>query len=423
MEKTHHSVRALPDAPGVYFFVGAKHEVLYVGKATSLKDRVKSYFSNTLATARGVHMVRMIDMAKKVDVRTTESVLEALILESKLIRELKPPFNSRDKDDKSYNYLVITLGEAFPRLRTVRGKELTQKVAEFQHIAKEEGGGDVEPLVYGPFPHAGQFKEALKIIRNIFPFYDTAHPVEHLRSRKDKKLLFNESIGVYPPSSITQKEYARTVRYITTLFDGKMKRLMKDMERDMHRFAKREEFEKAGEIKRQLFALQHIEDVSLIRRENKHGTGVEGYRIEGYDIAHLGGKNTVGVMTVLEDGEVKKSEYRSFTIRSAAEGSDVGALKEMLERRFAHPEWKYPRLIVVDGGAQQVRVAKETLRNYGIVIPIVAVTKDARHRARTLQGPIKVRTDHHEEIVRVNAEAHRFALAVHTKKRSKQLLS
>lgn len=421
MELTHTSIKKLPDAPGVYLFLGSRKEVLYVGKATSLKDRVRSYFASTLHSSRGQHMVNMVLRAESVDCRVTGSVLEALILEAKLIKELKPPFNTRDKDDKSFNYLIITINEEFPRLLTVRGKEVMAKQSELYSKKTGKRKANVEPLVYGPFPHATQFKEALKLIRKIFPYYDTKSPVAILKQNNDRKLRFNESIGVYPAATTTVAEYARTIRHIKTIFDGKMKMVLKNLERDMLRFAKEENFEQAQKSKRQLFALQHIEDVSLIKREP---TGVEedAIRIEAYDVAHLGGKDTVGVMVVVEGGEVQKKEYRTFIIKTAILGSDTGALRELLERRLAHPEWQYPRLIVLDGGKAQLNTAKKVLEESGVILPLIAVTKDKKHNPVSLQGPIKIREKYQKDILLANAEAHRFSLRVHKKRRGKNLL-
>ena len=413
MEKEHSSIKKLPDSSGVYFFLGPKREVLYVGKATSLKSRVRSYFSKSLGSARGPQIVRMVELASRVDFRITDSVLEALILEAKLIKEFKPKYNTRDKDDKSFNHLVITVGETYPRLLTVRGKDLSQVLSNLKKTNKRS------PLVYGPFPHAGQFKEALKIIRKIFPYYDTKHSVDTLKKKKDKKILFNESIGVYPGADVTQKDYVRTVRYIRALFDGKLKTLLKTLERDMNRYAKKEAFEKAALAKKQLFSLQHIEDISLIKKERNEMRN--DFRIEAYDVAHLQGSNTVGVMVVVERGLPQKSEYRKFIIQNAARGSDTGALKEILERRLAHPEWQYPRLIVVDGGKAQMNAAKLVLKKALVDIPIVAVTKDAKHRPNKLQGPLKVKNTHQEDILLANSEAHRFAINFHKKKREKRI--
>jgi excinuclease ABC subunit C len=362
-------------------------------------------------------MVAMVAQAERVDFRVTNSVLEALILEAKLIKELKPIFNTRDKDDKSYNYLIITVHEDFPRLLTLRGKDL---VVKYSTLYAKAGTSKNKPLVYGPFPHATQFKEALKIIRNIFPFYDTKESVTLLREKNDRKLRFNESIGVYPSSDTSKEAYRKTIVRIKTLFDGKLHALIRTLGRDMKQSAKQEKFEEAGKLKRQLFALEHIEDVSLIRREREYGE-TNMFRIEGYDVAHLAGDDTVGVMVVVDGGEIQKEAYRTFTVRDAVRGSDTGALKEILERRLVHTEWQYPRVVVVDGGKAQINVAKKVFEQAGVAIPIIAVTKDKHHKPSALVGSIKIVKKYQREILLANAEAHRFSLAVHKKKRSKRM--
>ena len=420
MEKTHKTIEKLPDCSGVYLFLDKKSKILYVGKATSLKNRVRSYFGANVLESRGTQIVRMVERAERVDFRTTASVLEALILEAKLIKEFKPSYNVRDKDDKSFNHLVITVHEMYPRLLTVRGKDLTTTLAQLKSMHAGERKKYKDPLVYGPFPHTGQFKEALKILRKIFPYYDTKQPVQLLREKKDRKVLFNESIGVYPKGGVTQKEYARTVRYLKTIFDGKLKTLLRTLKRDMYKLAKEESFEEAAVLKRQLFALQHIEDVSLLKRDMPSVDGTA-YRVEAYDIAHLGGTDTVGVMVVVEGGVAVKSEYRTFTIRSATPGSDTGALEELLERRFAHPEWQYPKLMVLDGGKAQMNVARRVSKKIGVDIPLVAVTKDRHHRPSNLQGSLKVKNKYQNDILLANSEAHRFALSFHKKKRARRV--
>jgi excinuclease ABC subunit C len=405
--------KALPDTPGVYFFVGKRKEILYVGKATSLRDRVRSYFGKDLVVTRGLHLVHMVEDAIKIDHRETDSVLEALILEAKLIKELKPRYNTRDKDDKSFNYLVITTNETYPRLLTIRGKDLDSKLAEL--------GRDSNLPVFGPFVHATQFKEALKIIRKIFPYYDTKYPVDELKAKNDRKLRFNQSIGVYPHDDTTPEEYAQTIRHIRLFFEAKKKQLLRTLEADMKRHAKAQEFEEATEVKRQLFALQHINDIALIRRERNEPDRAASFRIEGYDVAHLQGDDMVGVMTVIEGGEPMKSEYRTFNIRSVKKSNDIAALNELLTRRLEHPEWPYPRLIVLDGSKAQLNVARTILTKAGIEIPLVAVTKDERHRPKLIQGAGKESREYPRDILLANAEAHRFSLAIHTRKRRAHL--
>ena len=157
MEKNDLKKKKLPDTPGVYFFLGTKKEILYIGKATSLQNRVQSYFSNDIAEKRSKLIKQMVDEAKTVEVTKTDSVLEALILESNLIRTHKPKYNSISKDDKSYNHLIIT-NEEFPRVLVVRGKDLATKFQD-----------SIIAYHFGPFTSGTLFREALQIIRKWFP--------------------------------------------------------------------------------------------------------------------------------------------------------------------------------------------------------------------------------------------------------------
>ncbi len=412
MKKDHVSVKKLPTSAGVYLFLGRKREVLYVGKATSLRDRVRSYFAYDLTETRGVHIRDMVEKASRVEYRTTDSVLEALVLEAHLIKELKPRYNTRDKDDKSFNYLVVTTHEAWPRLLTVRGKDLARTLETLG--PKEERTRGVIP-VYGPFVHASQFKEALRLIRSIFPYYDTKEPVNLLLTRSDKKLTFNRSIGVYPSVEVDEKSYGKNILHIRMFFEGKKKTLVRSLERAMHAAAKNKRFEEAGEYKRQLFALRHIEDVSLIKKEVSQNTA-KGFRIEAYDVAHFQGKAMVGVCVVFEDGEPVKAAYRTFTIRGLEKANDIAALTQVLMRRLAHTEWPLPKLMVVDGGIAQLRAAERALGAHGYEISTVAVTKDAQHRPKLVRGSSLLRVEHQGTILAANAEAHRFSLSRYRRK-------
>jgi excinuclease ABC subunit C len=180
--------------------------------------------------------------------------------------------------------------------------------------------------------------------------------------------------------------------------------------------AKKREFETAAELRRRLFALRHINDVSLLKtdyrliRANK--------RIEAYDVAHISETNRVGVMTVVEDGEANKKEYRTFNIKCAGAG-DTAALSEILTRRLRHSEWPLPRLIVVDGGIAQKNTALKVLKEFGYQIPVVAVVKNERHRPERILGSREDLSGNERAIVLANAEAHRFSLAKHRIKRSR----
>ncbi len=399
----------LPNAPGVYFFYGPRHRLLYIGKATSLKSRTRSYFAPDLKEKRSELIENMVAEAVSLEWTATDSVLEALILETNLIRSHKPRYNTRSKDDKSYNHLVITK-EEWPRVLVVRGKDLHERFAP-NEISYH----------FGPFPSGALFREALKIVRKLFQFYDTERPIGSETSKLARgKIDFNRQIGLYPQAHERQ-EYLHTIRHIKLFFQGKKGQLIKELEVTMKALAKAERFEEAHIIKKRIFALQHIQDVSLIKNDTERFISPHTVRIEAYDVAHLGGSNMVGVMTVFEDGQPKKSDYRKFTIRSLKDANDPAALHEVLSRRLTHPEWPFPTLIVVDGGVAQRNVAEALIRTLGLSIPVVAVVKDDRHKPKDILGDSAFVKTHKLEILHANAEAHRFSLAFHRDRRTQNL--
>ena len=410
MNKADLQKKKLPDTPGVYFFLGPKKKILYIGKATSLRSRVRSYFTADIKEKRSELIEKMVVEAKTIEWTETDSVLEALILETNLIRTHKPLYNSRSKDDKSYNHLVIT-DEEFPRVLVVRGKDLTEKFAD----------GDIK-YHFGPFTSGSLFREALKIVRKLFKFYDTKNPVGTATTRLDKgKIDFNRQIGLYPDVQ-SKAEYARTLRHIKLFFQGKKHQIISELENEMMQLAKHEEFEAAQVLKNRIFALQHIHDIALIKADSRIYRDDKRIRIEAYDIAHMGGKDMVGVMTVLESNEPAKSEYRKFKIQTLDNANDPAALKEVLTRRLKHPEWPLPQLIVVDGSTAQKNALELILRQHGMLIPVVGVVKDERHKPIRLIGQKKIIDDHKQAILLANAESHRFAIAYHRDKKRKRAL-
>jgi excinuclease ABC subunit C len=391
----------LPDHPGVYFFQKGT-DILYIGKATSLRDRVKSYFNTDIALSRGPKILKMVAEANTITWQETDSVLEALISESNLIKKHTPVYNTREKDDKSYNYVVIT-AEDFPRIFTVRERDLL-KAGKLGFKVKK---------TFGPFPSGTQLRDALKIIRKIFPFRDK-------KANDDNQSRFYQMIHLSPDTSAqhAKESYSEIVKSIALFFEGKKNTLVRNLTKQMNAHAKKRAFEQADMIKKQLFALQHIQDVALIKDDLKiYGKNI--FRIESYDVAHLGGENTVGVMTVVENGEIRKEEYRKFNITNNHKGSDTHALVEILERRLPHTEWRYPNLIVVDGSLAQKRTAEKVLRDAGVMIPIVAITKDLRHKPKEIKGDKDIIKKYESEILLSNAEAHRFAITFHRLKRDK----
>lgn len=396
---------ALPEQPGVYFFIGARKEILYIGKATNLRQRVRSYFAPDLAEKRSELIAQMVSAAHTVDTTVTDSVLEALILETNLIRTHKPRYNTRSKDNKSYNHLVIT-NEEWPRVLVVRGKDLAEKF-------------DPADIMYecGPFPSSTLFREALKLVRRLFQFYDTKERVGAQISAVTKgKLDFNRQIGLYP-NQTDKVAYNRTIRHLKLFFTGEKAQVIAELEQDMMAAAKREEFEVAAALKKRIFALKHIQDISLIKDDSRHYRDENRIRIEAYDIAHLQGSDMVGVMTVVEGGEPTKHEYRKFAIKSLSNANDPAALREVLARRLRHAEWPSPQLIVVDGNSVQKSAAERVLKQSGLTIPVVAVVKNDKHKPERLIGQKRLLERHQSAILLANAESHRFAIAYHRQKR------
>jgi len=352
----------------------------------------------------------MVALADSVEFQKTDSVLEALVLEAELIKKYQPYYNSKEKDNKSFLYVVIT-DEDFPKISMIRKRDLDD--------AKVRGSIKIK-YEFGPFSSGPSLREGLKIIRRIFPYRD-----EKCKAGGKNGMprgCFNYQIGLCPGTcidAISKKEYARTIRNISLFFQGKKSVLVKKLHMEMKSFAKKQEFEQAEKTKRQIFALEHIRDVSLIKKENieeKTGSSFgtdKPFRIEGYDIAHIQGDSMTGVMVVIEDGEAKKSDYRMFKIHRKGI-NDIASLKEILSRRIRHTEWAMPDMIVTDGGIPQYNTAKDIFT----MVPIVGVVKNEKHRPDRLIGDPEIIKKHQNAILLANSEAHRFTLKYHRTLRS-----
>lgn len=427
--------------PGVYFFMKGK-EILYIGKATNFSDRVKSYFSKDLIEKRGPMILDMVTQATSIKQCKTDSVLEALILESSLIKKHQPKYNTKEKDNKSFNYVCIT-NEDIPKVLIKRGRNLKmiqeKELSVYKNFPRFTPKGpymdenfykqtvpnslynnfprSIYQKTFGPFPSGTQLKEAMKIIRRIFPYADE-------QSVKKNNSEFYLQLGLSP--NIKNREidlisYRKNIKNLVLFFQGKKKDIIKNLKKEMMSFAKNREFEKANEIKKKIFALNHINDIALIKSDtaDSHSSN---YRIEAYDVAHMSGKSMVGVMVVLENQELNKKEYKKFIIKTVGVANDPKALSEVLERRFSHEEWRRPDLIVVDGGMIQMNAASKVLSKLRLKIPIVSVLKDERHKAKAILGDSKIVEKNKKNILLANAESHRFAIAFHKQRRAKTFI-
>ena len=400
----------LPKTPGVYLMKGERGELLYVGKAVNLRRRVESYFTK----AHDSRIQKLVDLIRRIDYQETDTAIEALILEAELIKKYSPPFNVREQDDKSFLYVVITK-EKFPRVLTVRGKDL--KNAEYQNV-------------YGPFTSAAQLRAAMRILRKIFPWNTHLTGEERGERRENRgnarRPCFDYEIHLCPGTctgAISQKEYARTIKNIKLIFQGKKKRILHSLTKDMKMSAKHLDFEKAASLRHQIFALQHIQDIALIAQsEDLFSLPSIPFplRIEGYDISNISGTSAVGSMVVFVDGKADTSEYRKFRIRTVEGPNDLAMMKEVLERRFEN-KWLLPRLVVVDGGAGQVRIAKTVIAERKLTIPVVGIAKGPERKRNDIIGIIP-KGIAKKTLIRVRDEAHRFAVKYHKEVRKRNFI-
>jgi len=426
-------LKELPQSPGVYLFRNKKKQVIYVGKSVHLRSRVRSYFQkNTL----DIKILRMVKHISSVDHVVTNTELEALILEAYLIKSYKPFFNSMLKDDKRYLYIKITTNEEYPRILTSR---------------KED---DPACVYFGPYPSSRAVVDVLKIIRKVFP-YCTQGGSEKRRCFYAHLLLCNPCPADIQKLTREEKDkqkrkYRRNIKNIIDILSGKGKKVKKRLEILMKYYAVKEEYEQAGEAKRQLFQLNYISKYqsqgirkyldSVDQDDNKLSAGedliqilkpfyplTEISRIEGYDISNTQGKNPTGSMVVFENSEPSKKNYRRFKITGGNTPDDPKMMSEMLERRLRHVEWTYPDVLMVDGGKPQVGAAFTLLNKLNIKIPVVGLAKRFEKLVIMDKGKLKeleipLTSSALQLLQRLRDEAHRFANTYHKKLRAKSYI-
>ena len=400
----------LPDLPGVYFFRESPKKILYIGKATSLRDRVRSYLGNDILKTRGLKIANMVSLAKSITFLKTDSVLEALLLEAELIKKHSPLYNTKEKDDKSFNLIVLT-DEAYPRVLLVRHKNLDE--SHNFVLARQKIIGQAKE-VFGPYPSGSAVKEALRLIRQIFPFRDKCAPLSG-------RPCFQAQIGLCPgvcAGTITSAEYKKSLKGLTLFLRGQKKSVLNLLRKQMKEASQKLLFEEASRLKKTIFAITHIRDIGLLKRESLAELDGQrsSFRIEAYDVAHLAGTGRVGAMVVLLDGQPRNGEYRLFRLKKD-KNDDLAGLAEILERRLNHPEWGRPDLLVVDGGENQKKTAERVLKERNLTTPVVAVLKDERHRPKEVLGEKILVDKWRPAILLANAEAHRFSLNYHRRVR------
>lgn len=403
----------LPDVPGVYLMKDASGTIIYVGKATSLKRRVSSYFQRP----HDARIQEMVSLIRSIDYIEQPTAIEALILEANLIKFYWPHYNILEKDDKSFLYLAIT-NEPFPRPLLIRGSDLPDDAYK------------TYKAVFGPYTSGRSLKSALEIVRRAIA-WSTCEPGQ-------KRACFYYHLKQCPGvciGAVTQKEYGKIIRDLIKFFEGKKGEIVKRYRKEMMAAAKDKKFEEAAVLRNKIFALEHIQDIAVMRRDEEDADTPRSDlpvdlfgRIEGYDISHVSGTAMVASMVVFERGAPAKAEYRRFRIKTVEGSNDVASLKEVLTRRFRNP-WRKPDVLLIDGGIPQVNAAHEVVHEQlHLNIPIVGIAKGpARDRndlvCRAEDRDLALFYEHYKPLlVRVRDEAHRFAITYHRNVRSRKML-
>jgi len=405
----------LPKDPGIYLFLDKKGNVLYVGKAKNLKNRVASYFRNTVDLGPKTRI--LLSKTEKIKTVIVRSEIEALLLEANFIKKLQPLYNIRLTDGKSYPLIRITVKDKYPAVLIARRME------------------EKNSLYFGPYPNVSQMKLVLRTIRKIFPYKSVArHP--------KKPCLFNH-LGLCPcPEFFNDKNYKKSIRRIAKLLNGKIEAVIKSLEKERNLKSKEEKFEAALTLQKQIEAIKHIttpnkhpfeyeinpnlkEDLkkseldSLIIELKKHDIELKSLRrIECYDISNILGTNPTGSMVVFINGEKDTSQYRKFKIdpkKYRLKANDPMMIKEIIQRRLNHKEWEMPDLIIVDGGKAQVSAAKDAIsdKNYNTAVIGLAKREETIITENLKEIKLGRNSPGLHLIQRIRDEAHRFAISYH----------
>ncbi|MBI2063079.1 MAG: GIY-YIG nuclease family protein [Candidatus Yanofskybacteria bacterium] len=435
------NLKTIPKTAGVYFFRD-KHGNLYIGKAVNLKNRISSYFNKQPKDPR---ISKMLEMAEKATFKKTDSEIEALILESQLIKKYKPPFNVMLRDDKQYFYVGFTK-EKFPKIFLSH---------QIQNI--------------GPFTDGNALKVAMRLLRRLFPYCTCgqAHNNFCLNYHIGNCIGFCCLKSQNPESKKQNLElYNKNIKAIKEILTGKRDVLIKKLKKEMLGLGKKHDFEKAIEFRNKIQKLEKVFENAQVLLNSKYTilNTKKGWklnnpfaelqnvlnlphqpkRIEGYDVSNIQGKFATGAMVVFINGHPDKSQYRKFKVGSESVPNDIAMLKEILTRRFNHSKWPYPDLIIVDGGKAQLNIAAKIIYGHRKTIdlamtqnqiPIIALTKNVKHRGDHIYttNPIKLSANNYGTskktampleklpksvknlILQIDSEAHRFAVSYYRK--------
>ncbi len=422
-------VKSFPTTPGVYLMKDAAGRVIYVGKAKNLRARAGSYFLKAAEQdRRTADLVREI---RDIDFLEAESEVDALLLESRLVKDVQPRFNSDLKDDKTFPYLQITTHEDYPRV-------------EFTRTPKQKG-----VKLYGPFTSAGSLRGAIVVLQRIFKFrtctLDIAADDEQWRWFRPCLLASIGQCTAPCNLRISKEDYRKDINRLKTFLEGGKKRLLEEMRHDMLAASARLEFEKAARLRDEIRLLETLDqrgdleenvqpEVFLV--DPKKGlTGLEKVLglakpprvIEGVDIAHLHGNETVASLVQFIDGLPFKPGYKRYRIKSVDGIDDFKSIHEVVSRRFARLAREgasLPDIFLIDGGKGQLSAALDAVESLGIEPPCM-ISLAKREEEIFLPGrsePLRLSRDSYSLrlLEYVRDEAHRFAQHYHHLLRSKR---
>ncbi len=421
--------RALPEKPGVYLMKDAKGRVLYVGKAKSLKDRVSQYFQGP----RDPKTVLWTVQVREIETLRTPSEVDALLLEARLIKDIRPKYNKERKDGKTFPFLQITVDEPFPRVEVTR---------------------DPRPgaALYGPFTDAGALRQAVQIFQRVFRFRTCELSIdpENPKLRLQRPCLLHWIARCTAPCAglVTSERYAQDIAALRMFVEGGREPLLRDLTDRMKRAAGQMQFEAAAVLRDQIRALEGLsqrgsfsdrpEATPLPLRPEEAmedlqkvlGLAARPRLVEGIDIATIAGEDSVGSLVTFVDGIPYKDGYRRFRIRRVKGVDDFAAIREVVERRYRRVlagEEPLPDLILVDGGAGQLGAACAVLGELELAhLPVVGLAKREELLYRsTHRQPLALprRALALRFLQHVRDEAHRFAQGYHHLLRSKRLRS
>ena len=363
--KLEAKLKTLPRSAGVYFHKSNTGEIIYVGKAAVLKNRVRQYFQST--RDMDVKTRALVDEIDDTDWIETESELDALFLESEMVKRYMPRYNILLRDDKSQTFVRIDMKSEWPTVTFTRNPI--------------DDGADY----FGPYYNGFAIKKALRYLRKIFPYY-TKPPKDGARPDLDAH------IGLSPRPGTTPDEYKATLKQLIRYIEGGRKTIIRDIEKQMQLAAKLHDFENAALYRNKLNDLRALQQRIMfgdreflnISKDRALSDLVELFglkkipaRIEGYDISHMSGANVVASMVVFTNGVSDRANYRKFKLR-VQQNDDYASMEEVLTRRLSEKNlksWGTPQLILIDGGKGQLEAGIKAMAAHGLTIPIISIAK------------------------------------------------